>query len=720
MTAADALPPAEPEVGPPASTSVAGGWAELAPALAASLSLHEEYTAIEIAASRLSMGSEDWPAQVVLACEDLGIHAVVRRGTVAQALAAVGPEHPVVLRGADGAWVLAHDRVGRRVLVDRPDGAPAWLTWAELEASLDPPPEGELDWVAVDPPSLLRQDGEPSTVPAPPPSPWTRLRTLVRHERHDVAVVLVYAAGVGLLTLATPIAVQALVSTVAFGTLLQPLVILALLLLAGLSFAAVLRALQAWVVEVLQQRLFVRLVNDLSHRLPRVDRAAFDRAHGPELVNRFFDLFTIQKAMSSLLVSALELVLAATVGMLILAFYHPILLAFDVVLLLAVVGILAVLGRGATRSAVDESKAKYEVAFWLQELARHPVAFKLAGGAALARERADRLAAAYLYKRKRHFRIVFRQLAGAFALQALASAGVLGIGGWLVIERQLTLGQLVAAELVVTLVVASLAKVGKYLETTYDLLAALDKVGQLVDLPLEPARPFATLHPSREEGARLAVRALAFAFEGRAPLFEDVDLELAPGERAALLGESGSGRSALLEVLAGLRRPTEGSVELDGAAIEDLEPRALRERVALVRGDEIVAGTLVDNLAFGRTAVDPAQMREVLSALGLWDEVSRLPEGLATHVLPDGSPLSRGGARRVALARAIAGRPSLLLVDGALDGLDPRTRDRVIDALFAPDAPWTLLVVTDDPEVLARCDRTFVLADGTAMQGETS
>ena len=128
----------------------------------------------------------------------------------------------------------------------------------------------------------------------------------MRLERHDLAVVLVYAIGVGVLTLATPIAVQALVNTVAFGTLLQPLAVLAFLLLVGLAFAAVLRALQAWVVEVLQRRIFLRFVADLSHRLPRVRLSAFDAAHGPELLNRFFDVFTVQKASSSLLLGGLD------------------------------------------------------------------------------------------------------------------------------------------------------------------------------------------------------------------------------------------------------------------------------------------------------------------------------------------------------------------------------------------------------------------------------
>jgi len=667
-------------------------------------------------------GETPWADRLIRACAELGLHADRLRGTVADASRAVGPDHPVVALDAEGGWILITDRRGRKVQVERwNDAEPSWVNRGELAVMLDPHQLGAVDWVAIDPPGLFYSSDDPApSVDAgdpPAPSPWHRLRLLMRQERHDILVTVIYAIGVGVLTLATPIAVQALVNTVAFGTLLQPLLVLTILLLLGLAFAGVLRALQAWVVEILQRRLFLRLVNDLSHRLPRVELSAFDRAHGPELVNRFFDLFTIQKAASSLLIDGLQIVLTAAVGMIVLAFYHPLLLAFDVALLLVVAAILFGLGRGATGSAVKESKAKYEVASWLEEVARHPEAFKLAGGPTLARQRADELAQTYLNSREKHFRVVFRQLGGALALQAIASAGILGIGGWLVIERQLTLGQLVAAELIVTVVVASFAKVGKHLETCYDLLAALDKVGQLIDLPLEPAPPTTRLPDSAPAGARIAIENVSFGFERNAPLFENVSVSLAPGDRAVLTGVSGSGRSALVDVMLGLRRPLSGRVEIDGLELADLDRHELRERTALVRGGELVVGSVADNVAFGRRSVDAAGIRDALRAVDLLDEIARLPEGLATRIMPDGSPLSRGQAARLVLARAIAGRPALLVIDGALDGLDPDTRATVLDTVFSPDASWTVLVISDDGDVRSRCARTLTLNNGDIHEG---
>lgn len=261
-------------------------------------------------------------------------------------------------------------------------------------------------------------------------TPLQRLRALVQLERDDLWVIVVYAAGVGLLTLATPIAVQTLVTSVAFGTLLQPIAVIAVLLTVALTFQATLKALQVRVVEVVQERLFVRTAIDLAWRLPRVRR---DEAHdfGPETVNRFFDVVTAQKTAATLLTDGTATFLQIGFGMLVLAFYHPALLAFAIVLLGVLTALTVLPARLGLASSIAESRAKYEVAGWLQELARMPTAFRGAG-AVFASERADALTRRYLSARRTHFRVLFGQTVGVLVLQVVASASLLGLGGWLV------------------------------------------------------------------------------------------------------------------------------------------------------------------------------------------------------------------------------------------------------------------------------------------------
>ncbi len=516
---------------------------------------------------------------------------------------------------------------------------------------------------------------------------------------------------VGLLTLTTPIAVQALVNTVAFGTLLQPLVVLSLLLFAALAFAATLRGLQYWVVEVIQRRLFVRVVSDLSRRLPRVRREALDSRDGAELANRFFDVVTLQKAASSLLLDGLEIVLTVAVGMLVLAFYHPFLFAFDLVLIAAIF-VVAWLGRRGPATAVDESKLKYEIAAWLEELARHDVAFKLGGGLDYAEIRADGLLRSWLAARSAHYRVVLRQFVLVLAMQALAGACILGIGGWLVIERQLTLGQLVAAELIVTVVVASVAKLGKYLEIYYDLLAGLDKLGHLVDLPTEreggtPCRP-----TDATRGIALSAEGLVAGYESGPDVLRGATLSLEAGSRTALVGGDGSGKSLLVELVAAMREPRRGRISVDGWDTRALELRSLRSRIAVVRTATILPASVLENVRMGRPEIDVQRVRDVLADVGMLDCIDRLPDGIHTMLSSTGEPLSPGERARLVMARAIAARPSLLVVDDALDNLQPSLRGELFAMLCRAEQPWTLLVVSDDPQLHALCDHVLLLEHG--------
>lgn len=551
-------------------------------------------------------------------------------------------------------------------------------------------------------------------------TPWQRLKAVLAPERGDLWVLVIYGAGVGLLSLVVPITAQAVVNTAAFGTVLQPVVVLGLIVFCLLILAGGLRVMQVLVAERLQQRLFARMAVDLAHRLPRVRTQTHDTYRVSELVNRFMDVMTIQKATGLILMDGLALVLQAVVGLLLLAFYSPLLLGFDILLLGSMALVLFGLGRGAVRTSVQESYRKYEVVGWLTELARVPLAFWGPEGGALALRRADDATQAYLEARSSHFRILMRQVVGTLAVQALASGLLLGVGGWLVMRQQLSLGQLVAAELIVAPVVASFAKFGKYLESLYDLLAAVDKVGHLFDLPTqsEGGEPL----PRRDNVAAT----LRFREVGLAPAalstatLRGVDLTVAPGSRVAILGPYSSGKRLLTDVALGLREPAQGSVELDGMDLREVSPHSLQAQVALVRGIQLFDGTVQENVAVGRAGVSLQDVREALDAVCLLDELMRLPDGLRTRLSGGHTLLSPGQAQRLMLARALVGRPRLLVLDEALDSLDSDVRARVVDRLLAPGAPWTLLLTTHLPELAARCDRALRVEASTLVEMERS
>lgn len=544
-------------------------------------------------------------------------------------------------------------------------------------------------------------------------SPPRRLRQLLAPERRDIWVVIVYGVAVGLLALVVPITTQALVNTAAFGTLLQPLLILAVLVFVALLVAGVLRALQVVVAERIQRRLFARMAIELAHRLPRARLDTWDRHRGTELINRFMDVMTIQKSTTFILLDGVTVVLQAAVGAVLLALYHPFLVAFDVLLLGSIAFVLFGLGRGAVRTSVAESHTKYAVLGWLEELARAPLPFRHAGATQWALRKADQVTLSYLDAREAHFRVLFRQIVGTLVVQAVTSGLLLGLGGWLVARQQLTLGQLVAAELIVTPLVYRFARFGKYLEALYDLLAGVDKVGMLFDLPLE--RDGGESLPGSGPLA-VQTRRLSFAYEGAPPILDGVDLQLPAGSRVAILGETGSGKSSLGDVLTGLRTPSSGSVKLDGVEVRELSADVLRNCVDLVRSRELFEGTIEENVRLGREHITPQEVREVLDAFGLLDDVLRLPEGLKTQVAGARSPLSSGQEVRVTIARAVLSRPRMLVIDQSLDELDDETSGRVMSLLLAPDAPWTLLLLTRRSALAHRCPRVLRLVGGHLVE----
>ena len=654
----------------------------------------------------------------------MGLAAEPRRLPVADAVWLADDAMPVVAWCAGSReWLaivrhgLVRARVWRSSVPDEPARA---MSRAELARLLGVAgPDANHDFVFVHarlPAQALGEHGSAHDgAHAHGPTPIRRLLQLLRPEGPELWSIVIFSGITGVLYLALPLAVNAFISNLSFGTrsgpFVQGLVAIAVVLSLCLAIAAALRYLQHAAAEVIQRRIFVRLGADLSHRLPRVDVESIDSLHAPELVNRFLDVITVQKAGAMLLLTGINLVLGAAIGLTVLAFYHPFLLAMSLVLLGAVTFIVFVLGRGAVRTAVDESRRKYALVDWLEELARHPRVFKGPGGPALAAARADDLVRGYLDARRDHFRILMRQVASLLALEVLAAVVLLGVGGWLVLGQQLTLGQLVASEIILSMIVASISKLGKQFESWYDAVAAMDKLGHLVDLRME--RDGGETVAPQGGGARVDVQGLAYARLGRAPSFEDVSFTVQPGERVALLASRGMGTSSILEMLLGMRAPVAGSISVDGLDVRNWDLDALRAQCCILRSGDLIAGTIAENVRVGRSDIPTADVQRAIESVGLGETVRAFPEGIHAPLVTGGLPLTGRQRARLLGARALAARPRLLLLDEVLDGHEG-TLDVLARALLDAPIPWTVIVVTHDRRVAARCGRVIELGQEDA------
>ncbi|BAC87962.1 peptidase domain-containing ABC transporter [Gloeobacter violaceus] len=547
-------------------------------------------------------------------------------------------------------------------------------------------------------------------------SPYGKLVRLLREDLWDLVALGAYTVMVGLLSLAVPLAASALVNTIATGVYMQPLVVLTLLVLGCLTFAGVLKLMQLVLAERLQQRIFARIALRLAVRLPFIRQSALLNEYAPQLVNRFFDVVTAQKTLAKMLLTAPSALLSILVGMVLMAIYSPYLLAFDLFLIVFIVLVWVGLGNGGLETSIKESSKKYRVAEWLEELGRCQTGFKMSGVPSFPLERTDALVLEYIKARRLHFRVLFRQAVGNYLFSAVANAGILAIGGWLVINGQLTLGQLVAAELIVLTVLAALDKLIRTLEEFYDLLTSLEKLSQATELPVERqgGKPMLRSH----RGASITCRNVRFAYRPGMEVLNGLYLSLKPGERVSLVGNSGAGKSTLSALLCGLLEPNHGAVAVNSVDVRDAKLHDLRQVVGLVSdtNDEVFEGTIEQNILLGRTDTPYEDLVLALEVSQLADELATLPDGLKTMLISGGRNLSRGQVQRILIARALVAQPQLLILDEAFTGIDEKDKLAILDNIYSGDHNWTILNISHDPEVVMRSDIVHVLADGRIVE----
>ncbi len=546
--------------------------------------------------------------------------------------------------------------------------------------------------------------------------PHIRLFDLLRPERKDITIIITFSIITGLLYLATPLAVDAVVQNIAFGgqqqVYIQTLLIFSFALLIFLILLSLISAAQHYVAELIQQRIFVRLATDLSFRLPRLRFSSWEQSRTQEMINRFLDVTTLQKSSAMILLDGVNVVLSSGIGMLVLAFYHPFLLAFDIVLVAVLLFILFPMGRHGVETSIRESYAKHAVAGWLEQLVLFPLVFKTPAGKELALKRSGAYVDDYLTKRTAHYRVLLRQIIGLLGMQAIASAGLLAVGGALVLGGELTLGQLVASELIVSAIVSALVGLGKHIEIWYDALAATDKLGSIVDLSIEPETGES---PALAE-TPLAIQFQELSFGFDSPLLQNFSYSIKPGEFIGITGSLGSGTGSLLDLAYGLRKATRGTVLVANQDIRLWHLDTIRSGMALMRQTEVFEGSIAENVRLGDKSISLDAVRTSLSKVGLLERVRQLPEGIDTVLEAGGRPLSSGENRLLCLARTLAGNPKAILLDKVLDGLDDKQFAHALNTLFAPERKWTLMIASRDPQILNRCDRVIHLDSTSSNQ----
>jgi ABC-type bacteriocin/lantibiotic exporter with double-glycine peptidase domain len=462
-------------------------------------------------------------------------------------------------------------------------------------------------------------------------------------------------------------------------------------------------------VEVLERRVFARVALGMAQQLPHLQFLGFK----PRYANYFMETVFMQRALSVLLVDLINVIVGGAVGMTILVFYHPYFLLYNALLLAGFTVVFFLMSHGGLKATIDMSDAKYETLHWLQEISYNLLHFKATDSQALLMRRTDELVHSYVETRQTRFGVLIRQYLGSVGWQAVAHSGLLATAGWLLSVGQLTLGQLVAAEVVVSGLLMSFDAVVKRMGHIFYFLTGLNELDFLFSLPKDQASatlsvplPDPTIH-----GIRVTCKDLAVIHPGMPPIFQHFNLEVTPGEKIGVYASTTTAKTALARVLAGLETPTGGVLRYNGVDLRHLDLQAINRCRGFMIDSQLTLfeGTIEDNIVLGRSYIPYSDVRWALRFTELEEDVDSLPQGLKTHIRAPGKILAPTHIMRILLARAILSRPQILIFDGILHTMQPATRETVLRRLCSKDEPWSVIFVSNDPNLTPHVDRRIIL-----------
>lgn len=549
-------------------------------------------------------------------------------------------------------------------------------------------------------------------------TPIKRFFGLLKEEKSQVYSIYFYAILNGLITLSLPLGIQAILNFILGGRITTSWVILVIIVALGVIFSGFLQISQLQIMEKLQQRVFSKSGLSIAYRLPKIKTEILHDEYAPEVVNRFFDTVNLQKGLSKILIDFSAALLQVIFGLLLLSVYHPTFILFGLGLFGLLFLIFYLTGPRGMETAMKESTYKYQTAFWLEEVGRTLNSFKLIGNNRLAILRTDKLIQKYVEFRTKHFSVLIFQYKVMIAFKVLIVTSLLLVGSLLLINDQISIGQFVAAEVIIILVVNSVEKLILSLETVYDTLVSIEKLGHVMDLEMEHHGSSEKVIEAHSAGLKFSMENVVFQpQDSLEPILNGTSVEIQPGKKVVVTGVSGSGRSAMMALFAGLYESYEGKVKVNDLSLEIINLDRYRAQVGdYLELQQIFHGTIKENILMGRD-YDQSQLAYILDLVGLKDYIYKQPQGLETIIRPEGKGLNKSMAQRVLLARAFVGQPKALILEEVLRYLEPELKNKITDYLFGGN--WTLLLVSDEDEIMQKADEIILMDKGKVIfQGD--
>jgi ABC-type bacteriocin/lantibiotic exporter with double-glycine peptidase domain len=542
-----------------------------------------------------------------------------------------------------------------------------------------------------------------------------RLFNLLELDKKDVYQIFFYAIFSGIISLSLPLGIQAIVNFIQSGRVSASWIVLVILVVVGVALVGILSLMQLRITENLQQKIFVRSSFEFASRLPKIEFKELYDHYPPELANRFFDTLTIQKGTSKLLVDFSAAILQIVFGIILLSLYHTSFIVFGLFLLLLLYIIFKFSYNKGIQTSLKTSKNKYKAAGWLQEIARNNFSFRNELNYDYALEKNNKIIKDYLYCRENHFNVIKKQFSHLIIFKVIITASLLIIGGYLVLSQEMNIGQFVAAEIIILLVISSVEKIILGLETFYDVLTAVEKIGQVTDMELE--EEYTTQDKSCYTNISLETENMNFQFpDTNYGILNSISLKINSGEKILIDGENGSGKTTLIRVLSGLLHPTSGNFFINDDTFRKIDIKQFRSRIgSIIQGETPFEGTILENITFNDKNISTEDLKWALDAVQLTAFIKTLPQGLDTKIFPEGKELTSSNAQKILLARSIIHKPNILFYEEPTDRMDTDVANAIIDFITSEKNKWTVIVSSQNPHWLTKCTREITMKKGSIL-----
>lgn len=543
-----------------------------------------------------------------------------------------------------------------------------------------------------------------------PSNPLNRIAQLVKLHKKEVVSIYLFSMLSGLINLSLPLGVQTIIGLVMGATMVSSIYVLIFFVVLGVFLVGLLQLNQMKIIETIQQRVFASYAYTFADTIPRMDLKKMDHYFIPEKVNRFFDTVNIQKGFAKLLLDIPIASVQIVFGILLLALYHPLFIILGIFLIILLFLIFKMTSRRGIATSIQESNYKYEVVGFFNEIGRTLKSFKFSQGSDLNLEKTNAHTRGYLEARTQHFHVLLFQYKTLIFFKVSLTVLMLTLGTYLLIEQQLNIGEFIAAEIVILMVIGAVEKLITSLDSAYDVITGLEKIASVTESPLEHS---GTMDLNANKGLEIQLADFSFSFDADKKVLDSINLQLLPGQKVSITGPEGSGKSMLLRILTGNYQDFHGSFQINHFPIHNYSLKSLRKHTGiLLHGQEIFGGSLWENISLGQKEITDEVILQKANELGFKDLLNHFPSGFETKIEPIGKKTPQTIIRKILLLRALCGNKKLLLLEEPWAGLESQNKETIKKYLLNLPADTTVVVVSDDADFNRLTDQQINMRHG--------